>query len=186
MAQNKNRLSDLCLRFCRIIEKYAKYIVVSGFFVISSGRSRATEDIDIIVEFLDFDSFKKMHQNLVENDFACLQSSDPTEIYDSYLKESLPIRYIYSNLIIPNIEMKFAKDELDRYQIAIRKKIKFTEIDVYFGSVEANIAFKEELLKSPKDLADAKFLRIVYQKDINEKEIILFKNMIKKYRLGVL
>ncbi|MDD1778510.1 MAG: hypothetical protein LUQ65_10115 [Candidatus Helarchaeota archaeon] len=184
MVKNRNKLADLCLRFCNVIEKYVKYIVVSGFFTIVSGRSRATEDIDIIIEQFNSDQFLKMHDDLVKNGFSCLQTSIPSEIYDSYLTAFLPVRYIYSKNIIPNIELKFAKDELDHYQIATRKKIEFTELDVYFSSVEANIAFKEELLKSPKDLGDAKFLRIVYQKDINENEISNFKKMIRKYRLG--
>lgn len=64
-----------------------------------------------------------------------------------------------------------------------RKKITFTGIDVYFSSIEANIAFKEELLKSPKDLDDAKHLRIVYSEKINESEIDKIKKLIKKYRL---
>lgn len=184
MVKNRNKLAELCLRFCNVIEKYVKYIVVSGFFAIVSGRSRATEDIDIIIEQINSDQFLEMHNDLVKNEYSCLQSSNPSEIYGDYLKAFLPVRYMHSNKIIPNIELKFAKDELDYYQIATRKKIEFTELDVYFSSVEANIAFKEELLKSPKDLDDAKFLRKVYQKEINEKEIDNLKKMIRTYRLG--
>ena len=33
-----------------------------------------------------------------------------------------------------------------------------------------HIAFKEELLKSPKDLEDSRHLRIVYSEKINEEE----------------
>ena len=157
---------------------------MSGFFAIVSGRSRATEDIDIIIEQLNSEQFLEMHNDLIKNEFSCLQSSNPSEIYDSYLKAFLPVRYMHSNKVIPNIELKFAKDELDYYQISTRKKIAFTELDVYFSSIEANIAFKEELLKSPKDLEDAKFLKIVYQKELNEKEIDNLKKMIRKYRVG--
>ncbi len=46
---DKNILDKFCEDFCRIVEKHAKYIVVSGFVAISSGRVRATEDIDLIL-----------------------------------------------------------------------------------------------------------------------------------------
>ena len=69
-----------------------------------------------------------------------------------------------------------AKDELDESQLQNRVKLKLTGLNVWFGSIEYNIAFKEELLKSDKDMEDAKHLRIVYSKIINEDEI----NKIKK------
>ncbi len=46
-----------------------------------------------------------------------------------------------------------------------------------------NIAFKEEYLKSDKDLEDAKHLRIVYDKEVDESEIRKIKGMIRKMRL---
>jgi len=164
------------------LDKHAKYIVVSGFLVISSGRSRATEDIDIISESMNEKKFIELHEDLVKHGFECLQSSDPNEIY-SYLNEKLAIRYIKDDKFIPNIELKFAKDILDEYQLKTRKIIEFTELNVYFGSIEACIAFKEELLQSEKDFEDAKHLRIVYSENLNENEINNIKKMIKKYRL---
>jgi len=80
-------------KFCAIAEKYCRYIIVSGFVAISSGRARATEEIDM------------------------------------------------------------------------------------------NIAFKEELLRSEKDLKDAEHLRKIYAEQINEPGIRRIKRMIKKLRL---
>ena len=45
-----------------------------------------------------------------------------------------------------------------------------------------NIAFKEEYLKSPKDMEDAKHLRKVYP-IINEEEIEDIKRKIRKIKL---
>ncbi|NVM30318.1 MAG: hypothetical protein HWN65_15845 [Candidatus Helarchaeota archaeon] len=183
MVTDYNYLANFCQSFCEILERYTRYIVVSGFLVISSGRSRGTEDIDVIIEPIDLDIYLKLHEELKKNQFQCLQSSDPNEIYNKYLKEKIPIRFIQNDKLIPNIELKFAKDELDEYQLKTRKKIELTEINVFFSSIEANIAFKEELLKTPKDLDDARHLRIVYSGEIDEKEIEKLKKMIKKYRL---
>jgi len=36
--------------FVDVVRKHAKYIIVSGFVAIAHGRSRGTEDVDIIIE----------------------------------------------------------------------------------------------------------------------------------------
>jgi hypothetical protein len=81
------------------------------------------------------------------------------------------------------MEVKFAKDEWDEFQIEHRKKIPLTGLDVWFSSVNMNIAFKEEYLKSQKDLEDAKHLRLVYKEKIDEEEITKIKEMIRRIKL---
>ena len=83
------------------------------------------------------------------------------------------------------MEIKFVKDELDLLQLSTRQKLPLSGLDVWFSSIEMNIAFKEELLKSDKDLEDAKHLRIIYEDKINESFIKDIKKMIRKYRLKI-
>ncbi len=64
-----------------------------------------------------------------------------------------------------------------------KQKLPLTGIDVWFSSVDINIAFKERYLKSDKDLEDARHLRIVYSDLINEDEISYMKKLIRKLRL---
>ncbi|MBU5688714.1 MAG: hypothetical protein KQA41_00585 [Candidatus Aenigmarchaeota archaeon] len=45
-----NNLDKFVIKFVKILEKYTRYVIVSGYVSILFGRSRATEDIDIIVE----------------------------------------------------------------------------------------------------------------------------------------
>ena len=178
--QPKNILDKFCIDFCKVVEKHCKYIIVSGFVAISSGRIRGTEDIDMIIEKLDIKKFNQLHKDLIKNNFVCMQSDSEQEIYD-YLKDNLSVRYTYKNKPLPEMEVKFAKDYLDEYQLKNRVKLKITNLDVWFSSIETNIAFKEELLKSPKDMEDAKHLRRMFI--INEKEINNIKQLIKKLRL---
>ncbi|MDD5616819.1 MAG: hypothetical protein PHH85_11540 [Candidatus Methanoperedens sp.] len=51
-------------------------------------------------------------------------------------------------------------------------------------SIEMNIAFKEELLKSEKDIDDAKHLRIIYSDVLDENEINKIKKEIRRVRLS--
>jgi len=179
---DRNMLDEFAVSFCSVIEKFTKYIVVSGFLVISSGRIRSTEDIDMIIEPISKERFEELHKALIENDFICMQSDNADVIY-SYLKDKLSVRYTYKDIPLPEMEVKFAVDELDRYQLNTRTKIPSTDVDIYFGSIDMNIAFKEEYLKSEKDLEDAKHLRKVYFDKIDEKEIESIKQKIKMLRL---
>jgi len=182
MINDANILDRFTLEFINIIEKYTDYIIVSGFVAISSGRTRGTEDIDMIIRPINIDSFSRMHEDLVENGFVCMQSDSEDDIFE-YLKEDNPVRYTWKSKPLPQMEMKFAKDELDDYQMKTRTKLELTGLDIWFSNVNVNIAFKEHLLKSPKDMDDAKHLRIVYEELIDDDEIIKVIGLIDKCRI---
>lgn len=182
-VEDRTILDKFTEDFINILEKYTKYIIVSGFVAISHGRSRGTEDIDIIIERISKQKVMDLHRELIKNNFECIQSDNPEDIYDIYLKDNLSVRYVRKGDFVPEIELKFSKDELDEHQLKTRKKYPLTGLDLYFSSIESNIAFKEELLKSDKDMEDAKHLRIIYSDKIDEKEIEKIKKDIKRLRL---
>jgi len=169
-VEDTNILDKFAIEFANIIERYTDYIIVSGFVAISSGRSRGTEDIDMIIPQIGFDLFKKINAQLNKFNFISIQSSKPEEIYN-YLNDSTSVRYIKKNQPLPEMELKFARDELDNYQLKTRTKLKLTGLNLWFSNINVNIAFKEELLKSPKDMDDARHLRIVYDELLDEDEI---------------
>ncbi len=181
---DKNILDKFAQEFCEIVDKHVKYIIVSGFVAITHGRSRATEDIDMIIERISFEEFKRLHNDLDKAGFECIQSSKDDDIYD-YLSKGDSSRYVRKggDFLPPEMEIKFAKDEIDDLQLKTRKKLDFTGLDIWFSSIEMNIAFKEELLKGDKDIEDAKHLRIIYKDKIDDKFVDKIKGLIKKLRL---
>jgi hypothetical protein len=181
-VSDKNILDRFAEDFCSIIEKYVKYIIVSGFVSISHGRTRGTEDIDMILEKVPFDMFYRLHNDLQKAGFECIQSNKPEEVYDYLIKKD-SVRYVRKGEFLPEMEIKFAKDELDDLQLISRQKLPLSGLDIWFSNIEMNIAFKEELLKSSKDLEDAKHLRIIYGDKINETLVNDFKKMVRKLRL---
>ncbi|MDO8508696.1 MAG: hypothetical protein Q7S27_03355 [Nanoarchaeota archaeon] len=180
---NRNVLDKFAEEFCKVTDKHVKYIVVSGFVAISHGRTRATEDIDMIIEKVSFDKFRELHTDLVKNEFECLQSSKVEDIYD-YLSKGDSVRYVRRGTFLPpEMDIKFSKDEIDELQLATRKKLDLTALDIWFSSIEMNISFKEELLKTPKDMEDAEHLRMIYKGEIDENFINEIKEKIRKLRL---
>lgn len=182
LVKERSILDTFCNRFCAIVEKHAKYIVVSGFLAIASGRTRGTEDIDLILEKMKDDRFAILHNDLVKNGFVCMQSDLTEEIFDNYLTQGLSVRYTDNDKPLPEMEVKFAKDEIDFFQLQTRMKIPLTGLDIWFSSINMNVAFKEEHLKSQKDLEDARHLRLVFAEQINEPDIKLIKEMIRRLR----
>jgi hypothetical protein len=182
-VEDKTILDKFLLDFVKVTERHAKYMVVGGFIAITHGRSRGTEDIDMIIERLPEDKFTALHNDLVKAGFECMQSENPDVIYE-YLKNNDGVRYIRKEIFVPEMELKFAKDILDEYGLKTRTKLPDTKLDVYFANIDVTIAFKEELLGTDKDMEDARHLRILYANNINEEEIKDIKKKIRVLRLG--
>jgi hypothetical protein len=115
--------------------------------------------------------------------FECMQSSKVEDVF-SYLEHGDNVRYTRkeNKMFPPEMDIHFAKDELDRLQLSERQKIVFSGLDVWFSSIEFNIAFKEELLKTEKDMEDARHLRKLFDGDFSEEKINKIKAMIKILR----
>jgi hypothetical protein len=186
IIEDKTILDGFVEKFCSVIEKHAKYIVCSGFVAIAHGRARGTEDIDMIVEKMSQPEFIKLHNDLRKKGFICIQSDNPTRIYSDYLEKGDSVRYVKDEkgMFPPEMEIKFAKDEIDNGQLNERVKLPLTGLDIYFSSIECNIAFKEEYLKSDKDIEDANHLRIIYEGEIDENKIKSVKEKINRLRMN--
>ncbi|MFA5745417.1 MAG: hypothetical protein WCX82_02170 [archaeon] len=180
LISDRNILDKFVIDFTKVLQKYSKYAIVSGFLAISNGRVRGTEDIDLIVEEMTEDIFKKFFIDIYKHKFTCIQGDDCELIWELYLKSKDTIRFVRKGTMIPDMEFKFPKTEADRVALITRKKLPLTGLPVYFGSIESTIAFKEQLLKSSKDIDDANHLRKIYSKEIDEKEINRIKKLIDR------
>ncbi|MFT4344201.1 MAG: hypothetical protein ACMXYE_05660 [Candidatus Woesearchaeota archaeon] len=176
---DRNILQKFTYDFCHIVETYCPYVIVSGFLAICSGRSRGTEDIDILIPRLPLETFKKLHQSLLHKFSLFNLENTPIEELYEYLREGSNIRYVYIGTVIPNMELKFAKNEIDIDNITKRRKIELTNTDIYFAPIECAIAYKE-YMGSDKDVEDAIHLRKVYDSEISEQSIKDYAIMIKR------
>ena len=59
IIDDKTILDKFVEEFCGIVERYVKYIICSGFVAIVHGRTRGTEDIDMIIEHIPLETFRK-------------------------------------------------------------------------------------------------------------------------------
>ncbi|MCX6710575.1 MAG: hypothetical protein NTZ02_00615 [Candidatus Woesearchaeota archaeon] len=65
-------LDNIVIKFISVLDKCEiDYVIVSGYVAILFGRSRSSEDIDIIIEKITYNSFIKFWQEMNKK-FECI------------------------------------------------------------------------------------------------------------------
>jgi len=169
-----SELDKFVLDFIKILEKYTSYVIVSGYVAILFGRDRATDDVDIIIPKTGKEGLKLLYDELVNNGYWCLNSSDLNDLYE-ILSSKHSIRFAIEPNVSPNVEIKFSKDVYDDIALSKPVIVKIEDKELKTSFLELQIAYKEEVLKSNKDLEDARHLRIIAKGNLNE-------NLIKEYK----
>ncbi len=170
-----SELDKFTLDFVRILRKHPKYVLISGYVSILLGRARSSEDVDIIIPKLSLDAFSLLLSDLIKADFYCLNAEKQEDIYD-YLKDKLAVRFAKNNTVIPNIYFKFENKKKDDTTLDKTITVKLDSDELIISHLELQIAFKEVVLKSPKDIEDARHIRNIANNHLD-------KNLIKKYEV---
>lgn len=174
-------LSDLdifALDFLKILEKYAEYVIISGYISIVLGRTRATEDIDIFIKPFSKEKFSQLYKELKANDFWCLNAESEEEIF-SYLADKLAIRFARVHTSVPNFEIKFPKDNLNEEAFKDSLTLILPQGKIKISSIEMQIAFKRYYLCSDKDKEDASHLENLFKNKLDINKINKYKEQIK-------
>jgi hypothetical protein len=173
-------LSDLdkfVLDFVSVLRKYSDYVLISGYVAILFGRSRGTEDVDLFMERISEEEFNKLYDDLIERDYWCINPGPAEELF-SMLKDNLAIRFARKGEVIPNMEVKFVKDNLDELSLKNKIKVITNEGDLNISKIELQIAYKKFVLKSKKDLEDARYLQKVF--NFNDEKIDKYKLILEQ------
>jgi hypothetical protein len=171
-------LDEFVVDFTKILKKYAKYVIVSGYVSILFGRSRATEDIDVIVEKMSKSKFYDFYSDLQKNDYWCVNIENKDEILRMLL-DGFAIRFAKKSNIIPNVEFKFVKNPIEKNAIKTSLDVIMPIGRIRISNIELQIAYKEKVLKSDKDLEDAKHLVMVFKDRINNRLLEKYRGMLK-------
>jgi len=170
-----SNLDKFVLEFIKILQKHMKYVVISGYVPILFGRTRGTEDVDIFIENIDQKTFGNFYKELIKNNYYFLNPENENGLYEM-LTEHLGIRAAKKDTIIPNIEMKFIKDDIDsftienRVEVILNKKLRF-----FISPIEVEIPYKL-YLGSEKDIEDAVHLWEIFKEHLDKKLISRFMN----------
>jgi hypothetical protein len=177
-----NALDKFVIDFTFILNKLnIKYVIVSGYVSILFGRSRTSEDIDLIVEKLNFDKFRKLWKNVYKK-FECIIEKNSEHAYKEYLLTGHAIRFSKKDKFIPNIEMKFPKIDLDFWVLEERREVLLNNYKLFISPLELQIPFKL-FLGSEKDIEDAKHLYSIFKDKLDLELLQEFNRKLKIEKL---
>ena len=172
-------LDNMAFDFVRILETCGmKYVVVSGYVFILFGRSRMTEDIDVLVERIPFDEFEVFWRKAIVLGYVCINSENAKDAFSMLDQDGLAVRFCAGENVIPNIELKFLNDKLDYYSLKNRVEVVITTTNItaaarktmFVSPFEIQVAYKM-FLGSEKDYEDAEFLFELFKDKINMVEL---------------
>lgn len=170
MEKTMSSLDRFVFDFCNILEKEGiRYVVVSGYVAIVFGRSRNTEDIDILIEKINFKKFEKLWNELKKK-YDCINTDDMKTAYYDYLNTKTAIRFSRKCEIIPNIEFKFVKTQEDKFSLDNAVELNVNKRKILISPLELQIAYKLKL-GSDKDIDDAIFLYELFRKELNNEKL---------------
>ncbi|MDP3733760.1 MAG: hypothetical protein Q8R37_00895 [Nanoarchaeota archaeon] len=156
--------------FLAVLQKYSDYLIVSGFVSISTGRTRGTEDVDLLVPVMSTEKFKQLFDHLQLGGFWCYQADSAEEAY-SYIRNLQNIRFAKVNEMFPNMEVIPINEtkKTKFFEFNHPQKMRVHNFEFKIPPLEFEILYKELVLSGVKDIADAKHLRTFFA-DILKKE----------------
>ena len=178
-----SKLDKFTFDFIKILEKHAKYVIISGYVAILFGRNRSSEDVDIFIEKIDRKIFNKIWEEIYD-EFECINTNDVKDAYDNYLSDGLALRFAKKNTFIPNIELKFPKVDLDVWTLYESKKVILNKKTLYIAPLELEIPYKL-FLGSEKDIEDAMHLFDLFKDYLDIKTLTEFNRKLKTQDLFI-
>jgi hypothetical protein len=165
VERSPNELDDLALAFSEILTRLEiDHVFIAGYVAILTGRARATEDIDVLIEEVPASTIEQLVEVLTDA---------------GYWGPAMPLASMYENLtaemniwvapdgqMTPHLEVKFPTDEFDQASLtnAITARIDGRTLPV--GPLELQIAYKL-YLGDRTDLEDAAHLYGLFHESLS-------------------
>ena len=167
--------------FLDVLKKHSDHLIVSGFVSISTGRTRGTEDVDILIPIMNENKFNEIFQDLQKNNFWCYQGDTFNEVYP-YVRDMQSIRFAKVNEMFPNMEVIFINEnkKAKYFEFTHPQKIRIQEFEFKAPPIEFEILYKEILLASKKDVEDARHLRVFFKDIIKEERFKEYEPVIRE------
>lgn|SRR3989338_3616534 len=167
--------------FLDVLKKHSSYLVVSGYVSICTGRTRGTEDVDILIPKMGKEEFGSLFNDLQKNNFWCYQGDSASSVY-SYIENLNSVRFARTDQIFPNIEC-IPFDETKKaksFEFSHPLNIRVQDFQFNIPPIEFEILYKEIILKGKKDLEDATHLRTFFSDIVKKDKFKAYKAVIKQ------
>lgn len=179
-----DKLDKFTIDFVEILEKHVDYVIVSGYVAIALGRTRASEDIDLLVPKMDMAKFVILFDDLIKRGYECANTSKSEEAYR--ILDEHAIRF-YKGIPLPNIEFKLISNDVHRNAFENRIELILKGKSLFISPLELQIAYKLSLMSnapleeisSDKDFEDAKHLYDLFKDKLDMEKLLYFVRYFK-------
>ncbi|MFP9193854.1 hypothetical protein ACLI4Q_19785 [Natrialbaceae archaeon A-CW1-1] len=175
VSRELSQLDKDVLEFTQILNDCdVDYVIVSGYVAILTGRSRSTEDIDVILESLSETETEQLVTELKNRGYWGMAM--PLDDMFSMLNEGSRIRIAEEGEMFPNFETCFVSNPVEREALSNPLTVKFDEDQIYISPLELQIAYKLQLAQaagsfSGKDFEDALHLYLTFEERFNTEQL---------------
>ncbi|MBI4145432.1 hypothetical protein HY493_04485 [Candidatus Woesearchaeota archaeon] len=163
-----SELDRFVLDFVAALGK-TSYVLVSGYVSILFGRSRSSEDINIIIPVLTKSGFLALFDVLTAAGFESITAGRETA--HEYISAKTAIQFARKGQVLPNMEVKFATTYLSQVALKDRITVELNNRPLFISPIELQILYKQRCLKSDKDIEDARHLEIVFERALSAEKL---------------
>ncbi|OYR49671.1 hypothetical protein DJ73_17345 [Halorubrum sp. Ea1] len=180
VSRELSALDKDVLEFTGILDACdVNYVIVSGYVAILTGRSRSTEDIDVILESLSEAETEQLVTELKDREYWGM-AMPLAEMY-SMLSEGSRIRIAEDGEMYPNFETWFVSNDVEREGLSNPLTVTFDEGQIEISPLELQIAYKLRLAQaadslSGKDFEDALHLYLTFEERFNTEQLETYVN----------
>ena len=175
VSRELSELDKDVLEFTRILDACkVDYVIVSGYVAILTGRSRSTEDIDVILESLSETETEQLVRELKDHGYWGMAM--PLDEMYSMLNEGSRIRIAEEGDMYPNFETWFVSNDVEREALSNPLTVTYDEGQIEISPLELQIAYKLRLAQaadslSGKDFEDALHLYLTFEERFNTEQL---------------
>ncbi|MUW13462.1 hypothetical protein GJ633_01470 [Halorubrum sp. CBA1125] len=180
VSRELSALDKDVLEFTGILDACdVNYVIVSGYVAILTGRSRSTEDIDIILESLSETETEQLVTELKDHGYWGMAM--PLDEMFSMLSEGSRIRIAEDGEMYPNFETWFVSNDVEREALSNPLTVTFDEGQIEISPLELQIAYKLRLAQAAnslngKDFEDALHLYLTFEERFNTEQLETYVN----------
>lgn len=179
LEREMSELDKFAFTFSQTVAEKTSYVVVSGYVSILLGRSRASEDVDMLIPQMDFAQWESLYRDVIRNGYYSLNAIDAKASFD-LLQDHVAVRFAPEGIVIPNMEVLFAVNDIQKLALSTSVLVKVGKREIRISNLELQIAYKEKVLGSPKDLEDARHLRIILGNNLNSEKLKDYMRMVAR------
>lgn len=175
VSRELSELDKDVLEFTQLLDACdVDYVIVSGYVAILTGRSRSTEDIDIILESLSETETEQLVTELKNKGYWGMAM--PLDEMHSMLSEGSRLRIAEKGEMYPNFETWFVSNDVEREALSNPLTVNFDEGQIEISPLELQIAYKLRLAQaadslSGKDFEDALHLYLTFEERFNTEQL---------------